>query len=282
MEHYKFQVKDAVLWAPVRDALTDLALGRVPAEVMAAAAGAKLLSAEKGDTVRVFVLGLAARRLVTRAVNRIFKQRVADVVAPHQFAAGQPGGAETVHKIAMSALAARESCGIRSLDVSNAHGSLERAAAAEEVAAALPEFTPWVLPWLGTFATCPMGSQLKSMQREESMSATLWQHPFMFSRSGGLRKKQKRRQGPKTHWLPLEPKEQIKQTTDDFEISYIHSGAYGQTTIAPKCRPWNAQGLPRTPPNHPRITRNLPKSNQRDRGAYKGHIKPTMWACSKA
>ena len=153
-EHWHLQIADPTCWAPVEHLLVNIALGRVPPDVMDLIASGRILAAAKGEAdVRPLSLGLILRRLICRAVARTFGDRVSKVLEPLQYAAGQPGGAEAMHKTAHCALHARRTAALFTYDISNAHTSIEKAGVAAGVQKRIPSMLPWALPWLGAVPT---------------------------------------------------------------------------------------------------------------------------------
>lgn len=148
-EHWCFMPSHAAAWEPVRECFLNLALGRVPAVVQSAAAGARVLAGAKGaGKVRPFALGIVPRRLLARAVARMFASDVAAVVRPAQYGVGAKSGAEAMHKSVLCDLDRRGDACLDSFDVSNAHNEVERASLLDAVRLHVPRLLPWVEPWL--------------------------------------------------------------------------------------------------------------------------------------
>ena len=153
-EHWYFSPHFEDLWAPLRLCWLDLALGKVPAEVMQAAACARVLAGAKDDgKVRPFALGIVIRRLISRCVAKIFRARVSASLGTMQYGSGRPSGAEEMHKTVMTDLAARQAACLNSFDISNAHNEMERAVMITAVRERVPALGPWIEPWLRTYTT---------------------------------------------------------------------------------------------------------------------------------
>ena len=153
-EHWEFQCHWPEVWTPVSDLLLKFALGRIPSDLMNVVASGRLIAVAKGDDdIRPLTLGMVPRRLVSRAAARTFQPRVNAVLNPLQYAVGEKGGGEVMHKAMHCALHARPEACLFSYDVENAHSSIERGAVLESVRRRLPALAPWALPWLSATPT---------------------------------------------------------------------------------------------------------------------------------
>ena len=99
---------------------------------------------EEADKVRPLALGIVHRRLVSKAVGRVFQPRVAAAVGPLEHSIGSKGGAELMHKRVLVALDSRAGVGKASFDASNAHNEFDRGVAVLSVKEEVPELLPWV------------------------------------------------------------------------------------------------------------------------------------------
>jgi hypothetical protein len=152
-EHWHFMPDYTPQWEPLQECWLNLSLGRVPPNVLAAVAGARVLAGDKGGgKVRPFALGHTLRRLLARSVARVFAGRVGEAVRPFNYALGMPSGAEAMHKSVLCDLARRPAANLDSFDVTNAHNEVERAGLIEAVRESVPDLGPWVEPWLRTEA----------------------------------------------------------------------------------------------------------------------------------
>ena len=116
--------------ADAGEAFGRLLLGEVPAEILDAHLGGRLLAAQKpgGAGVRPLACGSVLRRIAAKAVCKTSKKILKEASGPFQFGVGCEAGVEKVHK-ALSALAeVRPSAAFIALDCTNAFGSINRGA----------------------------------------------------------------------------------------------------------------------------------------------------------
>ena len=189
-EHWAFAPQFDELWQGLRRCFLNLALGKVPAEVLQAVASARVLAGAKGDSeVRPFALGSVIRRSISRATSQVFSSRLSAAVGEMQYGAGPPAGAEEMQKTVMTDLAMRPAACLSSFDVRNAHNEIERAAVINAVRQKLPELSPWVEPWLRTSTThvCTLpGSTPMQLPKDRGGDQrdplTNWLFPLMFAK----------------------------------------------------------------------------------------------------
>ena len=155
-EHWHWLPEFPAAWQPVCAALRRFALGLTPASTTSALLSARILAADRTDkpnAVRPLALGVFVRRCTSKAVARVFRPRVARILAPVEHSLGCGRGAEVMHKTVLTDFENRDEAVEMSLDVSNAHNSFSRRAALDEIAVAMPALLPWAAPMLQTTAT---------------------------------------------------------------------------------------------------------------------------------
>ena len=143
-EHYKW-MPDTTAWPQYAALMANFPLGRVPAAVQDVFNSVRIIPlAKPHGGVRPIAVGMAQRRLVSRALARMARSRVAAACAPIQHAVGIPRGAELLHKSAWVALARDPSAQLATWDIGNAYGNVERTTVAAAVNAHLPEYACWL------------------------------------------------------------------------------------------------------------------------------------------
>ena len=145
-EHWSWMPRFEEAWPAIEDLLLRFALAKFSQSVLEAWMSARVLAGdrEEDDKVRPFALGIVHRRLVSKAIGRVFKARVAAAVGPCEHSIGSKGGAELMHKRVLVALDSRDGVGKASFDASNAHNEYDRGSAVVSVSEDVPELLPWV------------------------------------------------------------------------------------------------------------------------------------------
>ena len=145
-EHWSWMPLYEEAWEHIEKVLLRLALAKLPLPAMSAIMSAKVLAADRDepDKVRPLALGVIHRRLVSKAVGRVFQARVAAAVGPREHSIGAKSGAELMHKSVLVELDRRDDGVKLSFDASNAHNEYDRTVAAECVREDVPDMLPWV------------------------------------------------------------------------------------------------------------------------------------------
>ena len=82
------------------EVLASSAFGRGPADARAAFLSGRLIALQKqAGGIRPIAGGSITRRLVAKALCKMFKADIAAGVGEHQFGVGRPGGVEQMHKV---------------------------------------------------------------------------------------------------------------------------------------------------------------------------------------
>ena len=119
--------------------LASLALGRGPAAAKEAFLSGKLVALEKkGGGIRPIACGGTTRRLVAKALCRIFRTDIVQAVGPRQFGVGKAAGAEKMHKVLTVQAQAWETATVVSFDAANAFNTVSRTKVRERMAETMP------------------------------------------------------------------------------------------------------------------------------------------------
>ena len=130
------------------DLLANLALGRVPAEVVAAHARSEVITPEKAaGGLRPLLMGSACRRQGMRGVSKLLRAEIGVACGPDQLGTGAPDGCTRVYHAARSKCRHNAAYGIAARDIESAHQNLDRKWAAKQLTQHLPAllepFTVW-------------------------------------------------------------------------------------------------------------------------------------------
>ena len=124
--------------------MANFPLGRVPEDIQNVFNSARVIPlAKPHGGVRPIAVGMAQRRLVSRALARMVRAKVAATCAPTQHAAGVPRGAELLHKSAWLALAVDPAVPLAPRAIGNAYGNVERPTLDAALRTHLPEQACW-------------------------------------------------------------------------------------------------------------------------------------------
>ena len=151
-------LKEAILCpSPVRaaqsiGALTSLvqklSSGQVPAEVTPHLCGATLLACKKkGGGLRPIAVGEVLRRLVSKCLSFVLRQKAVSVLSPLQLGVGVKGGCEAiVHSVSavLEDSSSPDASWTLLVDFSNAFNCIDRSRMLQEVRAQIPSLSPWM------------------------------------------------------------------------------------------------------------------------------------------
>ena len=141
----------------VWEAFWRLATADVPSEILGTCLAARIVPATKPNGgVRPFAIGQVIRRLVCRATAKLLTKKVRSITSPHQFAVGMKQGPELLHKIVSAHVAMHRDAAVASVDVKNAHGTVDWVAIQSEIKALDKNIWKWcaVLFKAGHELTC--------------------------------------------------------------------------------------------------------------------------------
>ena len=122
------------------EVLASLALGRGPEAAREAFLSGKLVALEKkGGGIRPVACGSTTRRLVAKALCRIFRTDIGQAVGPRQFGVGKAAGAEKMHKVLTVQAQMWDSATVLSFDAANAFNTISRTKVRERMAETIPD-----------------------------------------------------------------------------------------------------------------------------------------------
>ena len=121
------------------EVLASLALGRGPEAAREAFLSGKLVALEKkGGGIRPVACGSTTRRLVAKALCRMFRTDIRQAVGPRQFGVGTSAGTEKMHKVLTVQAPMWETAAVLSFDAANAFNTIRRTKVRERLVETIP------------------------------------------------------------------------------------------------------------------------------------------------